>query len=276
MRHDSFYTRSRRRLAVMLVLTMLAPHMLEAQGPQWRRMGIDKLQISGDVYSGLVRTVNVDSAGSIYVTTPSDTIHVVDRVQSRSTLWRSDDDGATWTRLRDDVFGGYMVTPFPGMVHAVTIQRHPVYITAWPLEISTDRGATWTVMVPDVFPAAFAWNAAGVVVLGVVQNREGVRGISVSADSGRTWTLTEKMYGYFPMYAAVTPGGTVVINGPGGAGETGNERSTDLGRTWASVDSVPMNLAVASMPNGTMFAHGLGIPGSGRQPRHIYRSTDDA
>lgn len=275
MRHASLYTRSCRRLAVVLVLTMLAPRMLEAQGPQWRRMGIDTLQVSGEAYSGIVRSVNVDSTGSIYVTTPSDTIHDAGRVKSLNTLWRSDDDGATWKRLRDDVFGDWIVTPFAGMIHAYAIKRHPIYITVMPLEISTDRGATWTVVMPDAYPTEPAWNAAGVVVLGAIENRETKRAILVSADSGRTWTRTDRANKYFPLHFAVTSSGTVVVNGWAGVNKGAHERSTDFGRTWVGVDSVPLNSVVAAMPHGTLFAHGLGIPGSGQQPKHIYRSTDD-
>jgi photosystem II stability/assembly factor-like uncharacterized protein len=269
----TFYNGLARCLAGAILLALLAPRILDAQQPRWERVAIGAQP--GEVYTGLVRTVNVDSAGTIYMTTPSDTIWVALRPDIRNTLWRSDDNGITWTRLRDDVFGSDIVTPFPGMISAISIQPHPVYVTLWPLEISNDRGATWRVMNPDYYPGTLAWNDSGVVMMTLMQNREYVRDIGVSADSGRTWTKTDRRSQYLPLWGTVTRGGTVIVNGVRSASAMAHERSTDLGHTWDSVASVPMNSVVAAMPNGTVFAHGLGIPGSGPQAKHIYRSTDD-
>jgi photosystem II stability/assembly factor-like uncharacterized protein len=159
---------------------------------------------------------------------------------SKTGLYRSDDDGRTWTNLdvpREEVFS-VVVDPDGERLYAGT---HPAH-----LYCSTDDGETWTEL--DGFqdlPSREEWhtprhrNEAHIRSLGVhpdaperVVAGVEVGGVHVSDDSGETWT--ERSEGVQnDVHHVLVLGADEYVASCGG----GLYRTQDSGQSWTRLDS---------------------------------------
>jgi photosystem II stability/assembly factor-like uncharacterized protein len=186
---------------------------------------------------------------------------VSDAVNGRLVIIRTDDGGATWTRLPDAGIPPALSGEgaFAASGHCVTVSRDDYILTRSRLlwvgtgaadgarvYRTTDGGAAWEVFPTPVVHGVFSGIAAvafrdpshGLALggrLGVPEGRSD--NVAVTEDGGRNWSLaarptfTGAVYGAVYVPGARTP--TVVAVGPKGMSYT-----VDEARTWASLDTL--------------------------------------
>jgi photosystem II stability/assembly factor-like uncharacterized protein len=194
-----------------------------------------------------------------------------DPVGGKLVLLRTDDAGATWTRIP----AASLPPTLPGEAAfaasgtSVAVQGSSnVWIGSGGAATarvfrSTDRGLTWTVAdtpIPSsasagIFSVAFADASNGVVVGGdYTKARVPSPNVALTNDGGRTWRLAR---GPLPQgfmscvaYLPNTNGRSLIAVGLGGTA-----LSTDGGESWTMADTLGYN-SVAVAPNGTAWAIG--------------------
>ena len=156
-------------------------------------------------------------------------------------------DGRTWTRVPAESLPAAL--PNEGAYAAsgtnVAVHRDHVWIgtTASRVLHSADRGRTWTVSqtpIPTsqsagIFSVAFRDALHGMAVGGDYRKEgEAIDNAAVTADGGRTWTLSKGLTGYRSAVAYVPRSKSSWL----AVGPQGTDVSHDDGRTWSAMPGI--------------------------------------
>ena len=184
-------------------------------------------------------------------------------------IYRSTDDGATWSSLISPPSGQTIVT---GIAVAPNGDLWLAGVLPNGIYRSTDDGATWSSLISP--PAG----QTGVTGIDVALNGDlwlagsSPDDIYRSTDDGATWSsggISAPSGQTIVTGIAVAPNGDLWL---AGSSPDGIYRSTDDGATWSSLISPPSGqtsvTGIAVAPNGDLWL-------AGSSPDDIYRSTDD-
>jgi photosystem II stability/assembly factor-like uncharacterized protein len=163
----------------------------------------------------------------------------------KTRVFRSGDDGATWTRLTDSSWSGNLtsITVAPnGDVFA---------IIGMVLYRSTDNGGKWD----SIATSGTSFHTVAVTAAGTIFTAPGyAEGITRSTDGGASWkslTLPERE---IDVYSIVAAGGDTIYAGTDGWWKLSFIRSIDNGETWSRVDDMPNVNRLALKGGGMLFA----------------------
>jgi photosystem II stability/assembly factor-like uncharacterized protein len=182
-------------------------------------------------------------------------IAMSDPVGGKLFLLRTEDGGATWSRIPPAVLPPMLPgeAAFAASGQCVAVQgTSNVWIATGGADTarvfrSADRGATWTVVntpvrsgggVAGIFAVAFADARRGVVVGGNYQQpRQPSLNVAVTDDGGRSWRAARGPMppGYMSSVAFARGPNVVAV------GLAGTAVSADRGETWTMVDSIAYN-----------------------------------
>lgn len=175
----------------------------------------------------------VNSSGQIFISTDN-------------SIWRSDDDGDTWTQLT-------VAANVTQLASLVISPDDELYAGSFNHKIyrSTDNGDTWTeqyTTANDILHFAFDGND-------VIYALTSFSGLYKSVDNGDTWTLLPPIPGSYSGGYAITvnAAGTVFVDPYDG----GVSQSTDGGMTWTDITSDLIDPAVIALyvnANQDLFA----------------------
>ena len=159
---------------------------------------------------------------------------------SRDGLWRSTDEGATWTRI---AFEGRSI-------HALTITPEGAVVAAVDDAVfrSGDGGATWT---QAAFPSPVTPTPRGLLSAPDGTLYAGMKeGLFRSDDDGRTWTPDgPEEPAEADLVAALPEGGLLT-----GSNARGWFRSPDDGRTWLPLAAAPPIRSLLRHTDGSLYA----------------------
>jgi YD repeat-containing protein len=194
-------------------------------------------------------------------------------------LWRSDDYGATWTRIwagtggNPEVMAVVGVSPFdPDLMVAVVAGY--MYAHDY-IRRSTDGGYSWTTVQDLGYfstgnQVLWDWDDPDRVYVGQQY------GFHLSVDGGLTWSTPRSEYTWMIAQSAEDPNVLYKI----GWWASGNNiwKSTNRGVNWTQIDTMsdgfyPAAIAVSRRNPDTVFTVGS-IDKMGPNPRMIYKSTN--
>ncbi len=195
-------------------------------------------------------------------------IAVSDPVDGRFLLVTTSDGGETWTEVPTDrlplALTGEGAFAASGSCLTVSGGRDVWFVTGGAASArvfhSPDRGRSWTVSETPLragiasaggFSVAFRDAKHGIVVGGdYTQAKLGGRNVALTTDGGATWTLVDSTSAPqgFKSAVAYVPGsaGRKLV----AVGLNGTHVSSDGGRSWVSVDTVPYNSVLLSGKTG--------------------------
>jgi hypothetical protein len=188
-------------------------------------------------------------------------------------VWRSTDEGATWTQMTSDANWGKRYE-----FNTVALPDGSIVIMggtnsgSWggnDVWRSTDKGATWTEMT-----ASAGWSRrlgqssvvlpdGSIVIMGGTNSGSwGGNDVWRSTDKGATWTEMTASAGWVPrsgQRSVVMPDGSIVLMG--GVGHNDVWRSTDKGATWTQITasaqwSARNDFGCVIMPDGSIVIMG--------------------
>jgi photosystem II stability/assembly factor-like uncharacterized protein len=214
-------------------------------------LGLWSTTNNGDVWAGtalgssVVHSLAVQSNGYVYAGT-------------EGALYRSTNDGASWTTVSLGVASTYVLSLSVGPSGNVFAGTSDNLYNIGNVSRSTDNGATWTTSLSGVQPV---WSLAAGDSLHVyagtwpTQALESAR-IYGSTDGGQTWRVVYSApLNHYVASLATSPGGTVfagiahVWDPNGGYGVV---RSWDYGATWSQAINGLTRLNVISLAVNTL------------------------
>ena len=224
-----------------------------------------------------------------------------DTVPSYNDVWRSTDNGATWTEMTADAgWSGrnglsIVATPDNSIVLMGGNDFNGDKSDVWR---SAENGSTWTEMTahagwpPRSYQSSVAMPDGSIVLMGGVGNTNNVittyNDVWRSTDNGATWTEMTAHAGWPPrsyQSSVAMQDGSIVLMG--GVGDANNNishyndvwRSTDNGATWTEMTAhagwPPRSYqSSVAMQDGSIVLVG-GEDTGGRHPDNVLRSTDN-
>ncbi|HON82361.1 MAG TPA: kelch repeat-containing protein [Methanoregulaceae archaeon] len=206
----------------------------------------------------------------------------------KNDVWRSTDNGATWTRMTSSAgwsarqYHTSVVMP-DGSIVLMGGNDGSRKNDVWR---STDNGATWTRMTSSAGWSARQYHTSVVMPDGsivLMGGNDGSRKNDVwrSTDNGATWTRMTSSAGWSARQyhtSVVMPDGSIVLMG-GNDGSRKNDvwRSTDNGATWTRMTSsagwsARQYHTSVVMPDGSIVLMG---GNDGSRKNDVWRSTDN-
>jgi N-acetylneuraminic acid mutarotase len=203
-----------------------------------------------------------------------------DTVPSYNDVWRSTDNGATWTEMTADAgWSGrnglsVVATPDNSIVLMGGNDFNGDKSDIWR---STDDGATWTEMNPHAgwpprsYQSSVAMQDGSIVLMGGVgdtnNNISHYNDVWRSTDDGATWTEMNPHAGWPPrLYqssVAMQDGSIILVGGEdtGGRHPDNVLRSTDYGATWVEITahagwSGREGQSIVAMPDNSLVLMG--------------------
>jgi photosystem II stability/assembly factor-like uncharacterized protein len=206
-----------------------------------------------------------------------------------SDIWRSTDNGATWSRVTAKAGWsprvGHSSVVMPD--GSIVLMGGYDYSNEYENDVwrSTDKGATWTFMTknagwtPRSGHSSVVMPDGSIVVMGGIDSSKEYRNdVWRSTDNGATWTCMTKKAGWTPRSghsSVVMPDGSIVLM-LGGAGMYDVWRSTDNGATWTYMTrnldwTSSGDHSSVALPDGSIV---LMRGGTSRFENDVWRSID--